>query len=309
MSSDSIDKMKTYSSTVTPEREVICGHLVTGEVKKLWMVELDLADQVKRICEKHGIRYFMGGGTLLGSVRHGGFIPWDDDMDFFLPYADFQKFCEVAPSELEEPYHLSNKFTMSRIRRSDTTGCTKYEWEHMVKDENLGIFVDLFPLTVVPSSHLRRKLHYLHLRLLRLANRGYDRIQTGKFIKKPISFYVSYPWVFLYILMSGFHKDWRNHYLNVCAKYENTDEPWISVTSFLAYRERYIWRRKWFERSIELPFQDRLFAAPKAYDMILKKSFGDYTKFVKGDAQHTMPICDPETPYKETFRKLGYDLS
>ena len=70
-------------NNISLEPEERCGHYVTSDVKKLWSVELDLLEQLKKICEKHNINYFAGGGTLLGAVRHRGFIPWDDDIDIY----------------------------------------------------------------------------------------------------------------------------------------------------------------------------------------------------------------------------------
>ena len=109
-----MEKCKTDSI----EPEVCCGHPITTKTKKVWRIELDLAEQLRRICEKNGITYYATGGTLLGAVRHQGFIPWDDDMDFVMPYPEFQKFCQVAASELEYPYAFDTNFTMARIRRS-----------------------------------------------------------------------------------------------------------------------------------------------------------------------------------------------
>lgn len=66
------------------DEEVRCDYTVTKEAKKLWAAEMDLALQLEKICKKHNIKYFAAGGTLLGAVRHKGFIPWDNDMDFLM---------------------------------------------------------------------------------------------------------------------------------------------------------------------------------------------------------------------------------
>ena len=101
---------------------------VSPKLKALWDVELDLLTQFKKVCEKHNLRWFVDGGTLLGAVRHSGFIPWDDDVDIIMPYDDYCKLCSLS-NEFEEPYFLqtwkTNKGShpfLSRLRRSDTTG-------------------------------------------------------------------------------------------------------------------------------------------------------------------------------------------
>ena len=80
------------------------GFHITVEQKKLWAVQLELLQEFDRICKKHRIRYFGTGGTLLGAIRHKGYIPWDDDIDVSMPKEEYEKFCNVAPQEVREPF-------------------------------------------------------------------------------------------------------------------------------------------------------------------------------------------------------------
>lgn len=73
-------------------------------LRKVQLAQLDMAKEVKRICNKYNINYFMDSGTLLGAVRHKGFIPWDDDLDFGMLREDYEKFLKVAPTELNSKY-------------------------------------------------------------------------------------------------------------------------------------------------------------------------------------------------------------
>lgn len=129
--------------------EWICGHLVTERDKKVWNVELNILKEVKRICEKHNIKYFAEGGTLLGAARHGGFIPWDDDIDVAMLRDDYNKFIEIAQSELPEHLFIQNSKTdirpnlFTKIRDSRTTWIPK---GNDLKLKNYGIFIDIFPL-------------------------------------------------------------------------------------------------------------------------------------------------------------------
>ena len=83
------------------EEEIRDGFTVTPMVKRAWAVCIEVLSEIDRICKKHDIKYFAYYGTLLGAVRHGGFVPWDDDVDIVMLRKDFEKFSEVAPGELQ----------------------------------------------------------------------------------------------------------------------------------------------------------------------------------------------------------------
>ena len=280
-----------------------CGYPVSTLQKQQWLVELKLADQFIRICEKYDLKYIAAGGTLLGAVRHSGFIPWDDDMDFFLPYNDYRKFCEIAPLEIALPYAFQQKLTLSRIRDSNTTGCTTYELEHATDKDNLGIFIDIFPLTKIPDSILERKIHKVLVRILRIANRGKDRKEYLQYKHEDhISMWFE-PKILLYEFVSIFCKDLNSTYIELCGAYENRNTKELAVTSFLTYNNKYIWNTEWFCERITHTFENRVLKIPKQYDAILRKCFGDYNKFDMKASQHTLSIVDPETPYKEYVKK------
>ena len=88
--------------------EVRCGYTVTKQMKEVWAVELDMLEKLLSVCKKHDIKIFASGGTMLGAVRHQGFIPWDDDIDMMMFRDDYEKLCKVAQEEFEYPY-FSNR--------------------------------------------------------------------------------------------------------------------------------------------------------------------------------------------------------
>ena len=124
---------------------------VSDKMRRIWQVELAMLDKVDAICKKHDIHYFLLHGTLLGAVRHKGFIPWDDDLDIGMLRKDYDKFMEIAPKELEEPYFLQTMWTdhncffggLAKLRNSETAGITERELGHNC---NLGIWIDILPV-------------------------------------------------------------------------------------------------------------------------------------------------------------------
>ena len=299
---DNIEKERDFNL----KEEMICDHLVTTEVKKLWKVEMELARQLRTICEKNNIRYFAGGGTLLGAVRHRGFIPWDDDMDFLMLKKDYDRFCEVAPKELREPYCFQSSFAMSRIRNSSTTGCTMVEMKNALPSTNLGIFIDIFPLLSIPDSKFLRRVHGLQIYVMRVARRGEREITLRKYFGNLTWKNWLNPKVLIWKAITLFgEKDLRKKYMNICSKYESKKCEEVGITTFLPYNDRYIWKKKLFTDKItELPFENITVPAPVNYEEYLRKSYGDYHKFVKNASQHAMPIFDAEKPYTEYLEQI-----
>ncbi len=129
---------------------------------KLQKVETAMLREIVRVCEKERIRYFLIGGSALGAVRHGGFIPWDDDIDIGMPRPDYEKFLSLAPKELPRDLFLQTPetdpdypLTFAKVRKTDTSFIeTKYAHLRM----NHGVYVDLFPLDGASKHPLAQKI-------------------------------------------------------------------------------------------------------------------------------------------------------
>ena len=87
------------------------NYVVSPKMKKIWAVELDLLNEFARVCEENGLKWFAHAGTMLGAVRHKGFIPWDDDIDLIMPREDYERFCRIAPVAFSNPYFFQNEQT------------------------------------------------------------------------------------------------------------------------------------------------------------------------------------------------------
>jgi lipopolysaccharide cholinephosphotransferase len=163
---------------------------------------LDILKEVDKICTKHGVEYWLDSGTLLGAVRHRGFIPWDDDLDIGMKIEDYEKFYKVAKDELNSELSLQSRneesnfpYDFIKIRSNRGKIVEKHEVGKVV-DYNQGIFIDIFPLIAIKPTLFHRYLYKFNILMIKLFSYKYLNIL-------PISrFFVS--------LSYKFHIGWQN---------------------------------------------------------------------------------------------------
>lgn len=138
-----------------------------GNMDLLHQVDLDIVKEVVTICDKHGLNYYMLGGTMLGAIRHKGFIPWDDDIDLGIPRNDYEEFLRIAPKELPSHLKVVNYRTdseyhyyITRILDTDT----KVEEERIGNDNRYtNASIDIFPIDGTPNNNLLRKVYFFRV--------------------------------------------------------------------------------------------------------------------------------------------------
>ncbi len=139
-------------------------HAHDGRLKPVQRLLLTYLLEVDRICRKHNIKYFLAGGTLLGAIRHKGFIPWDDDADIMMLREDYEKFLKIAPAELPKTMTLQtdktdkeSHYPFAKIRLDNTMFATVFSRNH--KAMNNGLSFDIFCHDKTANSKFGRKLH------------------------------------------------------------------------------------------------------------------------------------------------------
>ena len=284
--------------SINLEPEVIDGYEVSADIKQLWSVELEILEEIDRICRKHNIVYFADWGTLLGAVRHKGFIPWDDDIDISMLIDDYEKFAEIVKKELQWPFFYQSIDTEHgftpyhvKVRKSDTTGATRWEIDN-AKSWNKGIFVDIFPLFPITENEVRLKRFRSKLarqrKLLHVVGRNNlnKRLGQNKILSVVLRLYD--------------YKRICQAFIDLCKtgglkKGEETTT--ISATSFRSDNDKYIAKKEWFSSTVDLPFMDRTIPVPTGYKERLSSLYGDYMKPVKGTEFHSDLFFDISTPY------------
>ncbi len=283
-------------------------------MKKIWAVELDLLKQFMNVCEKHNIRYYADGGTILGAVRHKGFIPWDDDIDIMMFRDQYQKLCKIAKKEFHSPYFFQTEYTdpgslrgHAQLRNSLTTGILKNELAQRCKF-NQGIFLDIFPIDSIPDDEneftiMKNKLFQKREAINYWKIKAYENFpQESKNLK------VS----FLHFLFRHNILKWENHAHRLYKKFEKIMQIYNTqkthrVAKFFCwpFQERRIWERSAFDGDpVYKDFEMFSIPLPHNYEYILNTFYGkNWREYKIGTSTHGGVIFDTETNYKVFLEK------
>lgn len=293
------------------ETEIRCGYEVSSKMKRVWNIEIECLEEIKRICKKYDVTYYAIAGTLLGAVRHKGFIPWDNDIDLGMPRKDYEKFMEVAARELKEPYFMQTykterrfSFDMIKIRNSNTTAFTPME---EINDLHKGIFIDIFPIDNEPDDdYVRRQENKKHVDQLRNIDRVTRKWLTNKCgIKKIVVLTIKA--IARFLVSQKTKEIFMEYVINDVKKYNSQDTEYCGMRSF-SFPDKFRWKNKDCEKIIEIPFENTTIAVPENYDNILKSIYGNYHEFVRGGSCHEGTVFDPDTPFMNYKQKRTHNV-
>lgn len=245
---------------------------------ELQQKELEVLKHIISVCEKNGLRYYAYGGTLIGAVRHNGFIPWDDDVDILMPREDYDRFTEIASYELPDYLELRNSdsfpehaFLFSKVHDTRTTMIGDYERNFPKRFG--GVFIDIFPLDGLPNSeHDKNKTIKRYIKLLNLNNFVRPHLPRNDSLNQKIKLRLRG------LFSSLYEYNYFSNKLEVEArkvKFEDSDMV-LDISSLSSGCDKYIFSREWFDSTIKLQFEDILISAPVGYDLFLRKMYGDY---------------------------------
>jgi lipopolysaccharide cholinephosphotransferase len=266
-------------------------------IKPLQQKELEILTVFANICDEHQLTYFLSDGTLLGAIRHGGFIPWDDDVDVSMPRSDYNRFLEIAKTALPNHYFIQNYHTESgmpmvftKLRDSHTLIEEPYFCDLAV---NQGIFIDIFPMDHCPDDERKfknwmRKLNAVYFLLVSDIKSEHKKRNLLKKLVTPLRLIIGRERLLaLYDrLLQTFNDE------------ETTKMSQLTVPNFGL---RVVFPKECIFPTKKAKFEDQTFMVPHNPDTMLSILYGDYMKLPPVDQQkpHHHVTYQVDIPQKE----------
>lgn len=318
------------------EQEIREGFYLDTTMKTVWAAEMEVLQKVAEVCDKYGLTWYAAYGTLMGAIRHEGFVPWDDDMDIWLLREDYNKLMKVLPKELPEGYRVRSSLTDEGYVQFHT--CVTNGSEISIKEEWLEQFhgcpfivgIDIFPLDYLPRNEkdrmLQKELFLLIAQVARLARamaEGEYDVKEGeneeavqkrkKKVKQEIQKGIVYleknyklsvnqqlleeeQW---HALSSELWK-WGNH---IAMMYHEEESDYLVYYLDYSKWEEKILRKEWFGEVYGATFENFMLLVPAGYDQILKKIYGDYWIPIKKAGMHDYPCYIKQLRQLKEFAK------
>lgn len=256
-------------------------------------IELEMLRELDSICRKNQISYIIDGGTLLGAVRHGGFIPWDDDVDVRMLRKDYERFCKICETQLSQDYFLQTyqtdpgyRWGYARILKNGTI--YKRKGQHKMTARN-GIFIDIFPDDNLPDAWIPNKI----CTCLSWICRKILYSEVGALNKNNFCSWLGFQ------ILNILPKEWGHKGMEyLSSKYQNMDTKRVRCFAWGSKQETKGFLKKWHMETTQIQFEGLTVCAPKDIHGFLTYSFGiDYM---------TLPPKEKRVP-RHTVTYLGFD--
>lgn len=248
-------------------------------MQQMQSISLEILHSVAEVCDREGFRYSLIYGTLIGAIRHKGYIPWDDDVDIMMPRPDYDRFLAYFKSHSEE---------FPNLRMFNREECPEYPYmitrisddRYVIEMDNekpygMGVFIDIYPYDGLGAT-FEESLAY-GLKGDRLSSFCYQASRKHyavEITKSKVRKILKFP-VFLFSKLVG--KDYFQRKLESLARvkpYESSS--YIGCVVWLSGGARDIFKKEWFDELIDWPFEKYQFKVPKRYDEVLRLTYGDY---------------------------------
>lgn len=291
------------NSNLKYSQKVISNGVTVGELQQK---ALEIFVYFQKICEENSLRYWCGGGTCIGAIRHKGFVPWDDDIDVFMPRADYEKLYSIWNEVADTKRYVLSRTTKERNNHQTDMQLVDINTTFINRnsanvDTYHGIFIDIIPFEGAPESKLKRALQIYHSIMYSVFNVQRLPDHQGKLLRTATKFIlgaVKSP--------ERRYKIWKKHEKKM-AKYDFYTSKTVkeTVTSFRALFYNY--PREYFEVK-KVPFENIEVNIPVGAHEYLTRIFGDYMALPSEEsrvAKHDVVYLSLTEPY-EKYRGIYY---
>lgn len=244
-------------------------------IKDIQAISLDIIKDIHAFCVANNIRYTLGGGSLIGCIRHNGFIPWDDDIDINMPRPDYERFCKL--------YHDDGKYRLFSYEQDDIyIGFGRVcDMDRTIVDtmgpwckEKTGVWIDVFPIDGAGNTYEEACRRILYIKSI--ADKVIEQRRTLVPFRKQKTLKQIVGWIVRSIRY--YHQNNLRKQMKLVREMDFEDSEYIANQCFLQYGTKHIHEKKYYTSYILHKFEDTELYVISDYDSFLKEQYGDYMK-------------------------------
>lgn len=271
---------------------------IDATMKSVWAAELELLSDIDVVCQKYNLQYYAYWGTLLGAVRHNGFVPWDDDMDLAMKREDYNILMRVLPEELPDTYRVYH--SLSEEGHDLFWGCVTNADTISIEPERLQKFhgcpfwvgIDIVPLDYIPRNKAEANLLHTFMSLIWkavfVAKKEKKTKKDVKDLQASLKFLEEN-------LNTKFDRSeslpnqlWRLGNM-LASSYGEEDGDLLTVHTTEVKNPGFFYKKEWWEEAVPMQYEDLCLPVPNGYHEILTQIYGDYSVRIRDKSDHNYP--------------------